>query len=230
MDKHFTEYISDDFTSEMEKELDEIAEGKREYVTTLSDFYTPFQKRIQSKEHLEKINNLGEADKKHKCPICGKGMVIKLGKTGKFLSCKTFPDCTGARKIDGTELAPPKEIGEDCPDCKDGKLVQKEGRFGMFIACSNYPKCKHVKQDPSSLKGTGVTCPDCKKGEMVERRGRFGIFYSCSDYPKCKYAIKAKPTGNKCTLCGKLMMEGTKTIPERCSDKVCPKSQSTQTF
>ncbi|MAZ40830.1 DNA topoisomerase I [bacterium] len=222
LENHFTEYISDDFTSEMEKELDEIAEGKREYASTLSDFYTPFQKRVESKEHLEKISNLGEADKKHVCPVCGDSMVIKLGKTGKFLSCKKFPDCTGARKIDGTELAQPKEIGEDCPDCKDGKLVQKEGRFGMFIACSNYPKCKHVKQDPSSLKGTGVTCPECKKGEMVERRGRFGIFYSCSGYPKCKYAIKAKPTGNTCPMCGKLMMEGTKTIPERCSDKACP--------
>jgi len=57
---------------------------------------------------------------------------------------------------------------------------------------------------------------------MMERKGRFGIFYACSNYPTCRYAIKAKPTGKKCPLCGKLMMEGTKTIPERCSDKNCP--------
>ena len=57
---------------------------------------------------------------------------------------------------------------------------------------------------------------------MVERHGRFGAFYSCSEYPQCKYAIKAKPTGNKCSECKALMMEGTKTIPERCSDKTCP--------
>jgi ssDNA-binding Zn-finger/Zn-ribbon topoisomerase 1 len=64
---------------------------------------------------------------------------------------------------------------------------------------------------------------------MSERRGKFGIFYSCSDYPTCKYAIKAKPTGKLCdykkedgTVCGELMMEGTKTIPERCSNKTCP--------
>ena len=56
---------------------------------------------------------------------------------------------------------------------------------------------------------------------MMERRGRFGIFYSCSNYPDCKNAIKAKPTGNICPLCSSLMMEGTKTIPERCSNKLC---------
>jgi ssDNA-binding Zn-finger/Zn-ribbon topoisomerase 1 len=56
---------------------------------------------------------------------------------------------------------------------------------------------------------------------MAERRGRFGIFYSCTNYPKCKYAIKAKPTGKLCPTCGSLMMDGTKTIPERCSDKNC---------
>jgi len=222
LEKHFTEYISDDFTSEMEKELDEIAEGTREYSATLSLFYTPFHKRVLSKEYLEKISNMGDADEKYLCPLCEDRMVIKLGKTGKFLSCKKFPECTGARKIDGTKLAPPKEIGENCPECKNGKLVQKEGRFGMFIACGNYPKCKYVKQDPSNIKGTGVSCPECKKGEMIERRGRFGVFYSCNGYPSCKYAIKAKPTGNICAMCKALMMEGTKTIPERCSNKNCP--------
>lgn len=68
---------------------------------------------------------------------------------------------------------------------------------------------------------TGVTCPTCGTGEMVERRGRFGIFFACANYPKCKNAIKARPTGAICKLCGSLMMEGTKTIPERCSQKTC---------
>jgi ssDNA-binding Zn-finger/Zn-ribbon topoisomerase 1 len=58
---------------------------------------------------------------------------------------------------------------------------------------------------------------------MVERRGRFGVFYSCSNYPECKHAIKARPTGRICAECGSLMMDGTKTIPERCSNKACPK-------
>src|SRR3989338_1373911 len=149
------------------------------------------------------------------------------------MGCRRFPKCLGARKEDGSEIAPPKEIGELCPQCGDpsthrsgqaGKLIEREGRFGRFIACSNYPKCKFVKQDPAEAERakTGVACPTCKKGEMVERRGRFGIFFSCSNYPECKNAIKAKPTGRVCDMCGSLMMEGTKTIPVRCSNKSCP--------
>ncbi len=229
LEKNFTKYISDSFTAELEDELDEIASGKREYKKTLKDFYGPFQKDIKSKENIDKITTLGDADNSIKCPKCGGKMVIKLGRSGKFLSCSKFPDCDGARMIDGKELDGPKETGEACPDCKDGKLVEREGRFGKFISCSNYPKCKFIKRDENNNHGsTGVKCTKCKDGEMVERRGRFGPFFSCSNYPKCKYAIKAKPTGKKCEyvrengVCGALMMEGTKTIPERCSDKTCP--------
>jgi len=228
LEKNFTKYISDSFTAELEDELDEIASGKREYEKTLKDFYKPFTKDIKSKEKIEKITNLGEADKKIKCPKCGSSMIIKLGRSGKFLSCSKFPDCNGARTIDGKELAGPKETGEKCPECKDGKLVEREGRYGKFVSCSNYPKCKYIKNGNNNFNSSGVACPVCKKGEMVERRGRFGIFYSCSNYPKCKYAIKAKPTSRICDYtrengkCGALMMEGTKTIPERCSDKTCP--------
>ena len=221
---NFADYISDTFTAEMENELDEIAEGKRKYEKTLKDFYGPFTKAIKSKAKIEKLTNMGDAPKESPCPLCGGGMVYKLSKNGRFMSCARFPDCLGARKEDGSEIAPPKDIGEACPQCKDGKLIEREGRFGRFIACSNFPKCKYVRKDPAeeARAKTGVACPVCKKGEMVERRGRFGIFYSCSNYPECKNAIKAKPTGRICEMCGSLMMEGTKTIPERCSNKACP--------
>ncbi|MCK5021712.1 MAG: type I DNA topoisomerase [Candidatus Pacebacteria bacterium] len=227
LEDHFTNYISDDFTAKMEDELDDIANGDDTYENLLNNFYKPFIKTMKEKESIEKISNLGPADEKYKCPKCKAKMVIKLGKTGKFISCEKFPDCDGALTIDGEEMAGPQETGEKCPDCgekKDGKLVIREGRFGKFISCSNYPKCKYIKNDPEEEKKkmTGVKCPDCGKGEMMERNGRFGIFYSCSNYPKCKNAIKAKPTGKLCPMCSKLMMEGTKTIPERCSDKTCP--------
>lgn len=224
IEQNFGDYISDTFTAEMEDELDEIAEGKREYEKTLRDFYTPFTKALKSKAKIPKITGMGDAPAEFPCPICGGPMEYKLSRTGRFMSCKKFPDCLGARKEDGSEIAPPKEIGEACPDCKDGKLIEREGRYGRFIACSNYPKCKFVKQDPAELERmkTGVTCPACGKGEMMERRGRFGIFYACSSYPECKNAIKARPTGRICKECGSLMMEGTKTIPERCSNKQCP--------
>jgi DNA topoisomerase-1 len=154
-------------------------------------------------------------------------MVIKLAKNGKFYSCIKFPDCVGARTIEGEVLEGPKETGEACPKCKEGKLIERDGRFGRFITCNRYPKCKYIKKDDSAngaggAGDTGVTCNLCKKGTMVEKRGRFGIFYGCSNYPECKNIIKSKPTGKICPLCQSLMMEGTKTIPARCSNKLCP--------
>jgi DNA topoisomerase-1 len=238
LENNFGNYISDTFTAEMEDELDDISNGKRDYVKTLKDFYTPFQKDVKEKEKLAKATNMGEAPTDIKCPVCGDDMIVKLARGGKFYSCKNYPECTGARTIDGNVLEGPKETGEMCPLCglpaqagerkkkvQGGKLVIRERRdgTGTFISCSRYPKCKFVKQDEEELKRkmTDITCPLCKKGKMMERRGRFGIFYSCSLYPDCKNAIKAKPTGNICDLCGSLMMEGTKTIPERCSNKMC---------
>ena len=224
LENHFASYISDSFTAEMEDELDEIANGDRTYLKTLKDFYAPFIKDVKAKEKIEKITNLGDAPKDMKCPVCGGPMIIKLGKGGKFYSCERFPDCAGARTMEGKELEGPKDTGEKCPKCGEGNLVTREGKFGLFTACSRFPKCRYVKKDGEQEKqnSTGVECPVCKSGFMTERRGRYGLFYSCSNYPDCKYVIKAKPTGNICKICGALMMLGTKTIPERCSDKSCP--------
>ncbi len=223
LEKNFGEYISDTFTAEMENELDEIAEGKRDYAKTLKAFYGPFSKDVKSKEKIKKLTTLGDAPKGVNCPKCESVMVVKLSRNGKFLSCSKFPECTGARTIDGKELEGPKETGEMCPECEKGKLVERDGRYGRFVACSNYPKCKFIKKskEEEERANTGVVCPKCKEGTMVERRGRFGLFYSCSNYPTCKNAIKAKPTGKNCPECKSLMMQGTKTIPERCSNKNC---------
>lgn len=233
LEENFANYISDSFTAEMEDELDEIADGKRTYLKTLTDFYKPFLAQVKEKDKLDKATNMGEADPSIVCPTCSKSMVIKLAKSGRFLSCSDFPTCLGARKIDGTEMEPPKDLGRICPKCNKKNLIEREGKFGLFIACSAYPKCKYIEKSPEEeAKGkTGVMCIKCDTGEMAERRGRFGLFYSCSNYPDCKAIIKTKPTGNLCDYvredkedkkCGELMMEGTKTIPERCSDKTCP--------
>jgi DNA topoisomerase-1 len=225
IETNFADYISDTFTAEMEDELDEIAEGKREYEKTLKTFYTAFHKAVKAKDKIAKITSMGDAPKEFPCPVCKGPMEFKLSKNGRFMSCKKFPECKGARKEDGSELEPPKELDEKCPQC-GANLMEREGRFGKFIACSRYPKCKYIKKD-ALLNSTGVPCPDCEKagrvnGMMVERRGRFGPFFSCSNYPDCKLAIKARPTGRTCKECGSLMMDGTKTIPERCSNKTCP--------
>lgn len=231
LEKHFTNIVSDTFTADMEQELDDIADGTRDYKETLQKFYTPFTEQIRSKEKIDKINTLEDAPSDIVCPTCGGPMVVKLGRTGKFYSCVRYPDCAGARTMEGKELEGPKELDENCPKCGN-KLVEREGKYGKFVSCSTYPKCKYIKKEEGAvIPTTGVTCPICKTGEMAERRGRFGTFYSCSNYPKCKHVIKTKPTGNLCdyiredkgdTACHALMMEGTKTIPERCSDKTCP--------
>lgn len=236
LEEHFAHYISDTFTAEMENELDEIARGEREYVETLSEFYKPFHEAVEAKQDIEKITTLGPVSEEYKCPECGSGMVYKLGKQEVFMSCDRFPDCEGKRRRSGEVVEGPKSTGETCPDCEKGELVERDGRYGKFISCDRYPKCKYVKQDPKEVERakTGIACPECKKGDIMQRHGRFGPFYSCSEYPDCKYAMKARPTGNTCPECGKLMMEGTKTIPERCSDKNCPqhnphKQQETKT-
>ncbi len=152
-------------------------------------------------------------------------MVQKKGRGRFFFSCSRFPDCDGALTIEGKELAGQKLTGEKCPDC-GGNLIERNGKFGRFVACSNYPKCKYIKKD-AVIEGqekqgdTGVICPKCKVGTMTEKRGRYGIFYGCSNYPKCKNIIKTKPTGRTCPECDSLMMVGTKTIPDRCSDRAC---------
>ena len=232
LEENFGEYISDTFTADMEDKLDDISNGKREYVKTLKDFYTPFSKDVKEKEKLAKATNMGEAPSNILCPKCESSMIVKLSRGGKFYSCSKYPDCDGARTIEGEVLDGPKETGEVCPTCGEkkgksggGKLVIRVRRDGggTFISCSRYPKCKFIKQDEEEMKRkmTDINCPTCNKGKMMERKGRFGIFYSCSNYPDCKNAIKAKPTGNICPLCQSLMMEGTKTIPERCSNRMC---------
>ncbi|HXK38074.1 MAG TPA: type I DNA topoisomerase [Candidatus Paceibacterota bacterium] len=224
LEEHFAKYISDTFTAEMEQELDDLADGSRKYVPVMTEFYTAFHEAVKAKDKIPKVTNLGDADENIHCPKCDGPMIIKLSKSGKFLSCANFPTCDGARTEAGEVIEGPKPTGEKCPKCEKGDLVERSGRFGKFIACSTYPKCKYIKNDPTlnPVKSSGVKCDVCGKGEMIERKGRFGFFWSCSNYPDCKHAIKTKPTGNKCPICGALMMTGTKTIPERCSVKTCP--------
>lgn len=228
--KELAPYISDSFTAEMERDLDEIAEGNREYIKTLKSFYGPFSKAIKAQGTAKPPAEPASAE--FKCPVCGSGMVIKLGRTGKFMSCERFPECKGARKLDGSVMEGPKETGEKCPECEaagreGGMLIEREGRFGKFIACKNWKRgkngCHYIKNsaEEEAKNKTGVKCLECKTGELVARRGRFGPFFSCSNYPSCRFIMKSKPTGAICVLCGALMMEGTKTIPERCSNKNC---------
>jgi DNA topoisomerase-1 len=169
LEKHFADYIGDTFTSEMEDELDDIAEGKRTYVKTLTDFYIPFQKSVAGKEDIEKITNLGPGPKQFPCPLCGADMIIKLGRSGNFLSCSKFPDCTGSRLIDGSELKPEAPLGKH-PETNEDVFVLK-GKFGPYVQLGATPeKIKGKKlvapkraSLPAGVKSEDVTLADAVK-------------------------------------------------------------------
>lgn len=138
IEKNFEKYISDSFTAEMENELDEIAQGKREYAKTLKDFYTPFNKDVVSKEKMDKITTLGEAPDEFDCPKCKSKMVIKLGRGGRFMSCDKFPECLGARTIEGKIIEPDKPIGKYPETGEDVYLLT--GRFGPYVQAGEKTK------------------------------------------------------------------------------------------
>lgn len=157
LEANFMHYINDTFTAEMEDSLDDIANGDKQYLKVLKDFYIPFAKEIKVLEKEAKITNLGEADSKYKCPKCGKDMIIKLGRNGKFLSCSTYPECEGALMMDGTEIKKDEPIGID--PTSGLPIFVLVGKYGPYVQLGNYePKVKKVP---------GEKKPRRKKGDPV---------------------------------------------------------------
>ncbi len=156
LEDNFMNYISDSFTADMEDKLDDIADGKREYVKVLKDFYDPFIKDVESKESIPKITNLGVADDKYKCPKCGSPMEIKLGRGGKFLSCSRYPDCDGALTLDGQEVGEGKPFGIHPKTGEEIYLLT--GRFGPYVQLGKTPpkvkKAKAPRKTPQSRKAS----------------------------------------------------------------------------
>ncbi len=131
LEQNFMQYISDTFTAEMENNLDDIASGDKEYTKTLRDFYGPFAKEVAEKDKLDKATVLEVADPKFSCPKCTSGMLVKLGRGGKFLSCDRYPDCDGALMLDGTEIKKDEPLGID-PETNLPIFVLV-GRFGPYV-------------------------------------------------------------------------------------------------
>jgi len=191
------------YTARMEEELDEIEEGKLDWRVAMAEFYERFDKDLKhAEEHMTDIKRMEEPTGEM-CDKCGKPLVLKWGKHGKFIACTGYPECTYTREPDGDNVEVTEQgEGEYCENC-GRPMVLKKGRFGTFLACSGYPDCKTTKQIGGTQKKPDQPldekCPQCQSN-LVMKYGRFGEFTACSNYPTCKY-VKQKTIGVKCPEC-----------------------------
>jgi len=181
--EYFDSIINVEYTAQMEKELDEIAEGEDDYVHALTTFEDKFEPLLEKAyERMEQVQpeKTGEI-----CPECGGDLVIRKGRYGDFVACSNYPTCKYIKK-DSQEV---EETGEVCPKC-GRPMIYKMGRFGKFMACSGYPECKYIKSEKKAEpKMTDEICPNCGS-PIVIKKGRWGEFKACSAYPKCKTIVK----------------------------------------
>jgi DNA topoisomerase-1 len=196
---HFMDY---QFTSDMEEHLDEIAEGKRSFRPAVESFHLPLQDRLVKAEEVPREEVTSEPTDAV-CPECGKPMVVKLGRRGKFLGCTNYPECRKTLPIPGQEREEPELLQEVCPEC-GSPLARRRGRYGLFVGCSNYPQCRFIQKKAVPV-STGAPCPKCAEescktckrgggpGELLERSGARGRFFGCSHYPSCRYTQNADP-------------------------------------
>lgn len=158
LSKYFSDFVNVKFTAKMEEELDEIARGERQMVPVIKEFYSPLEKLVEkASAEMPKVKVQDEPTGEL-CDKCGKPMVIKSGRFGKFIACSGFPECRNTRPF-------LTKIGVQCPDC-GGELVERKSKKGRaFYGCANYPKCRFItRQRPIAQ-----PCPDCG-GLLVQEK------------------------------------------------------------
>ena len=205
----FDDLFNESYTARMEEELDEIEEGKLKWTDALAEFYDKFKQDLSKFQKYAKEIKEKETPTEEVCLKCGTpGMVMKLGRFGKYLKCNNCGATRDAEPVavdgDGSSTQASADGEEEIEACElCGKPMQlKRGRFGPFYGCSGYPECRNIRKISKSGKLTAPpepideTCP-VDGAQLVKRQGRFGEFISCSNYPKCKY-IKRETTGVAC--------------------------------
>ena len=196
--ENFPDIINEEFTAKMEDKLDLIEEGRLEWVQTIRDFYEPFTVVLAEAEKKMKDVKSQVEETDEICKNCGKPMVIKWGRFGKFVACTGYPECKTTKEIgDGDGDDDKNKVDEKCAKC-GSEMIFKTGRFGKFIACTKYPECKFTK--PISL---GIACPENEcKGNISARKSKKGrTFYGCTEYPNCKFVSWDKPVAEACPEC-----------------------------
>ncbi|MGC6767714.1 type I DNA topoisomerase [Enterococcus sp. LJL51] len=164
----FPKIVDVHFTASMEEDLDNIEEGKEEWIKVIDQFYKPFEKELATaEEKIEKIQ-IKDEPAGFDCDVCGHPMVIKLGRYGKFYACSNFPDCRNTKPI-------VKEIGVVCPVCHEGQVIERKSKKNrLFYGCSRYPDCDFTSWD----KPIGRNCPKCDQ-YLVEKKVKGGKQVVC---------------------------------------------------
>ncbi|ACT02098.1 type I DNA topoisomerase [Paenibacillus sp. JDR-2] len=174
MEEFFPEILDSEFTAKMETDLDHVEDGMEDWVRVLSQFYESFEKRLEVAEEEMKEVEIQDEVSDEICEKCGRHMVYKMGRFGKFLACSGFPDCRNTKPI-------VKDIGVTCPKCGEGKIIERRSKKGrIFYGCDTYPACDYVSWD----KPTNKPCPNCDS-MLVEKRNRSGAKLQC---PNCDYS------------------------------------------
>ena len=185
------------FTAEMETKLDRVESGKEDWQTIIKSFYTPLEEQVEKvNSDSREIKKTLQVETEIACEQCGKMMVIKWGRHGKFLACPGFPACKFTKPLEEENRDGDPEL--TCPTCSS-QMILKRSRYGRFYSCSKYPECK--KTLPFFI---GVDCPaEGCNGKMVEKKSAKGRqFYSCANYPECKFSTWDKPVKQQCAHCG----------------------------
>jgi DNA topoisomerase-1 len=181
MAEFFPEILDVEFTAHMEEELDFVEDGRENWVKVLGDFYTTFEKRLEFAEEEMKEIEIQDEVSDEICEKCGKHLVYKMGRFGKFLACSGFPDCRNTKPI-------VKDIGVTCPTCKQGKTVERRSKKGrIFYGCDRYPECDFVSWD----KPVSHPCPQCDS-MLIEKRSKSGVNIQCI---QCDFKEEAKDDG-----------------------------------
>jgi DNA topoisomerase-1 len=176
--KNFPEIVDINFTANLEKELDEVSDGKDTWQKTCKDFYIPFSKNLSEKYNTIKKTDLVQKTDKT-CPKCKGQIVERLGRFGKFYACSNFPECKYTESVEGD----PDTLNINCPKCKQGKITGKRTKKGKtFYGCDKYPKCDFAVWD----KPVNEFCKDCGS-ILVEKLSRTKTkILKCSN-KTCKY-------------------------------------------
>lgn len=197
LQQYFNTLINVEYTANMETSLDEIAKGEKNKLDELYLFYNEFVPLLSNA--TREMTAIYPIMTDEICPVCGKPLVIRLGKYGEFTACSNYPYCTYIKKEEA-EVTDNPDTGIICPVCKKGHIVKRVASKGKskgktFYACSNYPKCKNIYNDEPVME----YCPDCKSLMLKDENGKL----YCSN--KCNEAIKDENEEQNvmCPECGK---------------------------